>query len=220
MQRSSFTTKHLCQFCDCLFDNVRLEYLGDGDVKNPDGVKTRVPDGTYGMDGVTCLVPELCSSSKNWYDVIHALQVRSTLGAHARTHARHPVRPQPAPIPHTQAAGYTPGTDLFALPYDFRRGPKQYMGHEYPALKELIETAFTSSGNQKVVLSSISMGGPFGHTFLTQYVDQGEVTSQCHSNLPPSSSHPRHLPPLRPQPGRTNLLTRGSHSVESLTAPL
>ena len=78
---------------------------------------------------------------------------------------------------------------MFALPYDFRLGPKQYMEDAYPALKALIESAFAAGGNQKVVLSSISMGGPFGHVFLTQFVDQdwkdkvGVVSSR---------EHPRH----------------------------
>ena len=118
-------------YCDCFYDNLRLEYLGNGDVRNPDGVETRLVD--YG--GV--------SGVQYWGDVVNALK----------------------------AEGYTVGTDLFAAPYDFRRGPKQFMEFDYPRLKSLIENASAANGGAPVVLCSISMGGSFGHLFLTRFVD-------------------------------------------------
>ena len=70
-----------------------------------------------------------------------------------------------------QAEGYTVGTDLFAMPFDFRRGPKQFMEFDYPRLQSLIENASAANGGARVVLCSISMGGSFGHLFLTRFVD-------------------------------------------------
>ena len=48
--------------CDCFYDNLRLEYLGDGDVRNPDGVETRLVD-YGGISGV-----------QYWGDVVNAPQ--------------------------------------------------------------------------------------------------------------------------------------------------
>ena len=45
------------------------------------------------------------------------------------------------------------------------------MVETYPKLKHLIEVVYQNS-NRKVKLTSISMGGPFLHTFLTHFVDQ------------------------------------------------
>ena len=70
------------------------------------------------------------------------------------------------------AKGYTLGTDLFSAPFDFRMGLKQFMADDFPRLKQLVETAYHSSGDQPVVFASISYGGPFGAAFLTEFVNQ------------------------------------------------
>lgn len=70
-----------------------------------------------------------------------------------------------------QAKGYELGVDLFSAPFDFRMGRKQFHDYDYPKLKELIEEAYVNSGEQKVVLASISYGAPFGQNFLVEFVD-------------------------------------------------
>eukprot|EP00937_MAST-01D_sp_MAST-1D-sp2_P001008 g1008.t1 len=129
----------------CMFDNLKLKHSGDGNVTNNDGVTTRVPD-YGGVGGVRCAMPATdaaCNSTVNWGMAIDALV----------------------------AAGLTPGADLVSAPYDFRFGPKTWLGREYPQLKALVEKTYASNGNRSVVLASISLGGPYLHLFLTQYVD-------------------------------------------------
>ena len=71
-----------------------------------------------------------------------------------------------------QAKGYKLGVDLFSAPFDFRMGRKQFHDYDYPKLKNLIEEAYVNSGEQQVVLASISYGAPFGQNFLVEFVDE------------------------------------------------
>ena len=130
----------------CLFDNLKLVHLGDGNVTNQPGVTTRIDD-FGGLGDIGCAMPKtkaLCSATTNWQQVTDLLL----------------------------ASGYTAGVDLFGAPFDWRYGPRTWMHREFPQLKALIERAYRSANNTKVVLQSISLGGPYGHAFLTQYVNQ------------------------------------------------
>jgi len=83
------------------------------------------------------------------------------------------------------ANGYEVGNDLFANPFDWRMGVKQFLndekgamgpketGGEFKRLKETIEEAFEKN-DERIVLASVSYGGPYGNAFLTSYagIDQ------------------------------------------------
>ena len=129
----------------CLFDNLKLKHLGEGNVTNNDGVTTRIAD--YGGIGdIRCAMPKTataCNTTVNWGYALDQLQ----------------------------AAGYSPGVNLFGAPYDFRYGPKSWFRKEFPQLKALIEKAYTTNNDTKVVITSISLGGPYFHLFLTHFVD-------------------------------------------------
>jgi len=130
----------------CLFDNLKLVHEGGGKVTNQPGVTTRIAD-YGGLGDIGCAMPKtaaLCSATTNWKQVTDLLL----------------------------ASGYTVGVDLFGAPFDWRYGPRTWVAREFPQLKALIEKAYASANNTKVVLQSISLGGPYGHAFLTQFVDQ------------------------------------------------
>ena len=98
------------------------------------------------MDGVTCIAPgkqKSCESTKNWFDVIHALQ----------------------------ASGFVVGKDIFSAPYDFRMGPEQFLVDDYPRLKGLVEKIYDDNGGKPVVFLSVSYGAQFGGAFLAHFVD-------------------------------------------------
>jgi len=132
---------------NCFFDNVYLKYAGNGKMTEPEGVETRVPFYGKSTRGIKCLLPNSevqCSSSKNWYDILEKLE----------------------------EAGYEVGKDLFSAPFDFRRGPNDFVDDSFPRLKSLIEAVYQSNNNRKVAVTSVSLGSLFLHAFFTQYVDQ------------------------------------------------
>lgn len=137
----------------CFFDNIKMKYNritsdgGDGltSPKN-EGVQVRVPFYGSSVKGIRCMLPhseEKCHATRNWKTIIDKLG----------------------------SLGYTVGIDLFSAPYDFRKGPDDFILDEFPKLKLLVEQVHTQS-EQKVKIVSVSMGGQFVHTFLTHFVDQ------------------------------------------------
>lgn len=70
-----------------------------------------------------------------------------------------------------QELGYEVKKDLFGVPYDWRNAPGN-IEYIYPMMKELIEQAYHSNGNQKVCILGYSLGCWVTHYFLTQKVDQ------------------------------------------------
>ena len=65
--------------------------------------------------------------------------------------------------------GYSDGEDLFGFPYDWRRGPVEWIATDYPKLKRLFEHVYESTG-QRAWVWSISMGGPFLQYFFARFV--------------------------------------------------
>lgn len=132
----------------CFFDNIKMRYVGQGKVIPAKGVDVRVPNYGTSMEGVRCILPHTkahCAATRNWMDIINGL---------------------------IEIGNYRTGEDLFAAPYDFRRGPDDYMEDDYPKLQKLVEVAYAKNNNTKVALASISLGSMFVHTFLTHFVDQ------------------------------------------------
>jgi len=128
----------------CMLDNLKLKHLGNGTCANNDGVTTRIDD-YGGLGDINCAMPNaLCKTTKNWIEVTDALA----------------------------AAGYVSGVDMFGAPFDWRYGPKTWMTREFPALQALVERAYNDANGTKVLLTSISLGGPYLHLFLTQFVSQ------------------------------------------------
>ena len=136
----------------CFFDNIKMKYNkistgGNGQTSPKDeGVEVRVPFYGSSVKGVRCMLPQSekkCDATKNWKTIIEKLE----------------------------ALGYIVGIDLFSAPYDFRQGPDDFLVDAYPKLKMLVEYVHKQT-NRKVKLASISMGGPFIHTFFTHFVDQ------------------------------------------------
>ena len=71
-----------------------------------------------------------------------------------------------------QDLGYTPNTEFSSLPYDWRKGPSDWLkpGGYFSLLKAEIEQLRASSG-KRVVTVSFSLGGPVFAVFLNKYVD-------------------------------------------------
>lgn len=133
----------------CFFDNLKLKYNETDGQMSPhaEGVTTRVPYFGASIDGIKCMMPETkltCMNTKNWYTILEQLEMY----------------------------GYIVGEDLYSAPFDFRKGPNDFMVDEFPRLKNLIEQAYINAGGHKVKLASLSLGGQVTHIFLTQFVDQ------------------------------------------------
>ena len=73
-------------------------------------------------------------------------------------------------LKYFQKKGYAILRDLFAAPYDWRKGTFKQDEYWF-SFKSLIERAFRTNKKQKVVLIGTSMGCSLLNTFLTDHVD-------------------------------------------------
>jgi len=67
--------------------------------------------------------------------------------------------------------GYIAGKDIRAAPYDWRVGPDQYE-NQFELLKLLIEDTYRINNNMRVIVTSLSLGGPYFTLFLNRYVSE------------------------------------------------
>lgn len=67
-----------------------------------------------------------------------------------------------------EALGWQVGKNLRSGPYDWRYGPEKYAEDDWPRLRALIEDTYATNNNTKVVVTSLSMGGPYFLGFLNQ----------------------------------------------------
>eukprot|EP01116_Phalansterium_solitarium_P010783 TRINITY_DN2604_c0_g1_i2.p1 TRINITY_DN2604_c0_g1~~TRINITY_DN2604_c0_g1_i2.p1 ORF type:complete len:403 (+),score=109.89 TRINITY_DN2604_c0_g1_i2:90-1298(+) len=69
------------------------------------------------------------------------------------------------------ALGYERGVNLRAAPYDWRLGANGFNA-SFAQLQALVEETYAMNANTPVVLHSFSLGGPYIHLFLTDFVSQ------------------------------------------------
>eukprot|EP01116_Phalansterium_solitarium_P004607 TRINITY_DN1564_c0_g1_i2.p1 TRINITY_DN1564_c0_g1~~TRINITY_DN1564_c0_g1_i2.p1 ORF type:complete len:405 (-),score=131.04 TRINITY_DN1564_c0_g1_i2:364-1578(-) len=67
--------------------------------------------------------------------------------------------------------GYERGVNLRAAPYDWRLGANGFNA-SFAQLQALVEETYAINNNTRVVLHSFSLGGPYIHLFLTDFVSQ------------------------------------------------
>lgn len=69
--------------------------------------------------------------------------------------------------------GWRPGFDMDVLRYDWRKGPDDYMrpNGSFDVLKQMVEETVEVTG-KKVVVVSMSMGGPLFALFCSKHVDE------------------------------------------------
>ncbi|CAH1400260.1 unnamed protein product [Nezara viridula] len=119
-------------------DNMRLNYDDfSNHTYNQPGVKTRVPG--FGNPKVVEYVDSKSSFSVGGY-------MNTLCGA-------------------IVDLGYTRTTNLYAAPYDFRKGPSE-LGNWFEDIEELIKNAYNNNNNSSVILIGHSMGGLLVHQFL------------------------------------------------------
>ncbi|KAJ4454794.1 putative Lecithin:cholesterol acyltransferase [Paratrimastix pyriformis] len=117
------------------------------------------------------------NASTRAYSSIPGLRVRPVQGLSGVTHICSPLKRTAAylgpMVEFLRAAGYRPGYDLFAAPYDFRlAGPEQLLQNgQFRTLKRLVERAHALSG-RRVHIWGHSLGSPYVSHFLAEYVDQ------------------------------------------------
>lgn len=70
-------------------------------------------------------------------------------------------------ITQLEKKGYKEQQNIFAAPYDFRKGVA-HLGSYYDDLKALIEKAYENNNQQKVHIFCHSLGGYVSHTFLSE----------------------------------------------------
>ncbi|CAH1400261.1 unnamed protein product [Nezara viridula] len=122
---------------DCWIDNIRLNYDDfSNHTYNQPGVKIRVSD--FGNPKVVEYL-----DSKSWFPVEGYLNVLTKA---------------------IVDLGYTRSKNLYAAPYDFRKGPSE-LGNWFEELEELIENAYRNN-TSSVILIGHSMGGLLIHKFL------------------------------------------------------
>lgn len=69
--------------------------------------------------------------------------------------------------------GYTPRSDLFGAPYDFRKiGIVEYFEKYVGRLKDLLETSFDENNGKRAVLVAHSIGGLVAYIILTEFISQ------------------------------------------------
>eukprot|EP00746_Dinoflagellata_sp_MGD_P083168 gnl/MRDRNA2_/MRDRNA2_33106_c0_seq1.p1 gnl/MRDRNA2_/MRDRNA2_33106_c0~~gnl/MRDRNA2_/MRDRNA2_33106_c0_seq1.p1 ORF type:complete len:855 (+),score=114.71 gnl/MRDRNA2_/MRDRNA2_33106_c0_seq1:99-2663(+) len=62
--------------------------------------------------------------------------------------------------------GYQKNWNLFAAPFDWRRGPSYWLEHDWKVLKEFIEKVVEGAGGKPAIFTSVSMGGSYFIAFL------------------------------------------------------
>eukprot|EP00930_Biecheleria_cincta_P076198 TRINITY_DN63412_c0_g1_i1.p1 TRINITY_DN63412_c0_g1~~TRINITY_DN63412_c0_g1_i1.p1 ORF type:complete len:933 (-),score=148.38 TRINITY_DN63412_c0_g1_i1:133-2931(-) len=61
--------------------------------------------------------------------------------------------------------GYNASRDIFALPYDWRRGPAHWKEHDWPRLKRFVEEKVSKAGKPAIFMV-VSQGAPYFASFL------------------------------------------------------
>ena len=84
------------------------------------------------------------------------------------------------------------GKNIRAAPFDWRRGPLEFIKYDFPRLKQLVEDTYTANNNTPVAFVSLRMGGPYFLSFLNNAVSQ-EWKVKYLKGFPTSSFCP---PPL------------------------
>ena len=64
------------------------------------------------------------------------------------------------------------GKNIRAAPFDWRRGPLEFIKYDFPRLKQLVEETYTANNNSPIAFVSLSMGGPYFLSFLNNFVSQ------------------------------------------------
>jgi len=132
----------------CWIDNIKLEY--DEKAKtmvNTEGVETRVP--AFGnTSAIEWLDPSLHGPGVYFYPLVDSL---------------------------CRLMGYERGKNLRAAPYDFRLDPSSAWDY-FIRLKQLIEETYHANNNQKVLLTSHSMGTPYTLYFLRNQTQEWKDT--------------------------------------------
>lgn len=80
-----------------------------------------------------------------------------------------------------QALGYEVGKNLRAAPFDWRRGPSEYMRSDFPRLKRLIEQTYEANNNTPIAFVSLSMGSTYLLAFFNKAVTQEWKDKYVHS---------------------------------------
>ena len=136
-------TQILPYMIDCWVDNMKLLYDNQTrKTRNNDGVEMKIPD--FGN-----------TTSVEYLDVgrsAYALYFGNIVDA-------------------LIDMGYERKKTIFAAPYDFRKAPNEQQ-EWFKYFKILIMSAYSSNGNNPVIMVSHSMGSPMILYFLTNYVNQ------------------------------------------------
>lgn len=144
-----WTTLWLCIECmlppvlSCWVDNIKLNVSDVKNIRNRDGVQTKVNDWGY-TDGIDYL-------DKNKYVIQYAKMVKGL-----------------AELP-----GYERGVNIRGAPYDFRYPPNSEVGQRYmTALKYLVQETYENNNNTRVVVLAHSMGNPYVVNFFRQMTQE------------------------------------------------
>lgn len=139
---------------NCLFELLAAHYDAATDkVGNPEGLSVEIED--FGGDGGISYVD-------------------------AGVFGYHFIESFGPLIDYFKGKGYTIKKDLFGVPYDWRLALDPLRETFFPQLKQLIENAYSSNGNQNVVVLGYSCGGLMLHNFFTTYVDQAWKDKYIH----------------------------------------
>lgn len=96
-----------------------------------------------------------------------------------------------------EKVGWKREVDMHVLNYDWRKGPDEYMlpGGSFSRLKQMIEATVERTG-KKVVVASMSMGGPMFALFCSRYVDEAWKAAHIDSFFSLSGSYGGSSSPL------------------------
>jgi len=140
---------------DCWLEDFALYYnASTGKYGNYAGVSVTCPD-YGGVEAVYAINPEVPNSTITWAFVTNALY----------------------------QIGYEAGKDIRAAPYDWRVGPDQYE-NQFERLKLLIEDTYQINKNKQVIVTSLSLGGPYVSLFLNRYVSEEWKTKYIKAFVP------------------------------------
>ena len=77
------------------------------------------------------------------------------------------------------------GKNIRAAPFDWRRGPLEFIKYDFPRLKQLVEDTYAANDNMPIAFVSLSMGGPYFLSFLNNEVSQEWKVPCITISLPP-----------------------------------
>jgi len=88
--------------------------------------------------------------------------------------------------PRLRRTGYVEGRHFFGAPYDWRVSVGDWKETSFPTLRRTIERAMSAKGAGKVVVTGVSMAGPYIHSFLNwmRETTPGWLDEHVHAFVP------------------------------------